>query len=111
MAPRRTRRRLALLPAKGIDERIRLIRGMRIILDADLARLYGVSTKALNQAVRRNPERFPREFALRLTSQEARAMRSQSVTAPKCAVRRLVKMEAADRSTASTAAQCCRPAL
>ncbi len=49
---------------------IRLIRGQRVILDADLARLYGVETKTLNRAVKRNPARFPKDFVFRLTQKE-----------------------------------------
>jgi hypothetical protein len=51
-----------------------------VILDRDLAELYGASTKALNQAVKRNVQRFPDEFVFRLTKGEADALRSQSVT-------------------------------
>ena len=50
--------------------RILTIRGQRVLLDADLARLYGVETRALNQAVKRNLDRFPEEFAFRLTREE-----------------------------------------
>jgi len=60
-----------------IKQKIFVIRGHRIILDKDLAELYGVSTKALNQAVKRNRDRFPLDFAFRLTSEEASGMRSQ----------------------------------
>jgi hypothetical protein len=63
-----------------VEGRIHLIRGAKVILDADLAELYGVPTKALNQAVKRNRERFPGEFTFRLTQEEAAAIRSQSVT-------------------------------
>jgi hypothetical protein len=56
------------------------VRGEKVILDADLAALYGVTTKALNQAVARNADRFPKDFAFRLTSKEFAAMRSQIVT-------------------------------
>jgi hypothetical protein len=56
------------------------VRGQRVILDADLARLYGVSTKAFNQAVRRNRSRFPGGFLLELTNQEVTRSRSQIVT-------------------------------
>lgn len=58
-----------------------MIRGERVLLDADLASLYGVPTKALNQAVRRNAERFPPDFMFRLTAQELADSRSQPVTA------------------------------
>ncbi len=67
-----------------IDGVIHTIRGERVILDADLAKLYGVPTKVLNQAVRRNREKFPPDFLLELTGTEAetlRRSRSQIVTA------------------------------
>jgi hypothetical protein len=57
------------------------------MLDADLADLYSVPTKALVQAVKRNPERFPRDFMFQLTEQEVRALKSQSVTLPEMALR------------------------
>jgi ORF6N domain-containing protein len=56
------------------------VRGERVMLDADLAKLYGVTTKALNQAVSRNKSRFPDDFAFRLTSAEIENLRSQIVT-------------------------------
>jgi ORF6N domain len=56
------------------------VRGERVILDSDLAMLYGVSTKALNQAVKRNFARFPGDFMFRLSKQEATRLRSHSVT-------------------------------
>lgn len=56
------------------------IRGEKVILDQDLASLYGVETKALVQAVKRNPERFPTDFMFQLSNQEFRALRSQIVT-------------------------------
>lgn len=59
---------------------ILLLRGQRVLLDADLAALYGVPTKALNQAVRRNAERFPDDFMFQLTAEEAERLRSQTVT-------------------------------
>jgi hypothetical protein len=59
---------------------IRTIRGKKVILDADLARIYGVSTKALNQAVKRNLKRFPNDFLLRLSPDELENLRSQFVT-------------------------------
>jgi hypothetical protein len=54
-----------------IERRIYLIRGQKVMLDADLAELYQVPTKALNQAVKRNLERFPEDFMFQLTSDEA----------------------------------------
>jgi hypothetical protein len=56
------------------------IRGQRVMLDADLATLYGVSTKALVQAVKRNLDRFPRDFMFQVTEQEVAILRSQIVT-------------------------------
>ena len=56
------------------------VRRVRVMLDEDLAQLYGVPTKALNQAVRRNAERFPSDFSFELTNQEVRSLKSQSVT-------------------------------
>jgi hypothetical protein len=60
----------SLIPIERIDRRILLFRGHRVLIDADLAELYGVPTRALNQAVRRNAERFPGDFAFRLTALE-----------------------------------------
>ena len=60
--------------------RILFVRERRVILDSDLARLYGVSTKAFNQAVRRNRSRFPGDFLIELTNQEVARSRSQIVT-------------------------------
>lgn len=59
---------------------VHVIRGQRVMLDFDLARLYGVSTTALNQAVRRNADRFPEDFAHQLTQQELTNLMSQIVT-------------------------------
>lgn len=67
-------------PSSLLDDRILVLRGLRILLDADLAALYGVSTKAFNQAVKRNAKRFPTDFRFRLTTKELTALRSQSVT-------------------------------
>jgi len=64
-----------------ITRTILLLRGKRVILDAELATLYGVTTKALNQAVKRNTERFPQDFVFRLNRVELDALnRSQFVT-------------------------------
>ena len=64
----------------SIEPLIRRVRGQRVILDADLARLYGATTKALNQAVKRNAERFPKDFAYQLTVAEAENLKSQIAT-------------------------------
>ena len=70
----------SLMPLERIERAILVIRGHKVMLDADLASLYGVEAKALNQAVRRNVERFPADFMLQLTAEEADHLRSQSVT-------------------------------
>lgn len=66
--------------ASRVESSIRLLRGERVILDSDLADLYEVSPRALLQAVRRNIERFPSDFAFQLTKEEFDNLRSQSVT-------------------------------
>lgn len=70
-----------LVPADiVIEKKILMIRGQKVILDKDLAEIYGVSTKALNQAVKRNKERFPEDFMFQLTEAESDFSRSQIVT-------------------------------
>jgi hypothetical protein len=59
-----------LVPAERIERLILLIRGQKVMLDTDLAHLYGVSTKAFNQAIKRNRERFPPDFTFRLSRRE-----------------------------------------
>lgn len=59
-----------LIPIEQIEQKILLIRGHKVMLDTDLAKLYGVSTKALNQAVKRNKARFPGDFMLRFLLQK-----------------------------------------
>ena len=80
------------IPAERIERRILLVRGQKVMLDADLAELYGVETKVLNQSVRRNKERFPEDFMFQLTADEgeklsfhpgASSLRSQIVTSKK----------------------------
>jgi hypothetical protein len=68
------------LSLEVIATKILFIRGQRVMLDRDLARLYGVSLKVLNQAVKRNIQRFPSDFMYRLTLQEVKDSRSQIVT-------------------------------
>ena len=65
---------------EDIAAKIHTVRGVRVMLDADLAALYSVTTKQLNQAVRRNAGRFPGDFAFHLKREELAALRSQSVT-------------------------------
>jgi hypothetical protein len=71
---------VALISSDTLTGSILVIRGHKVMLDADLAALYGVETKALNQAVRRNIERFPDDFMFQLTSDEMENLRSQTVT-------------------------------
>ena len=66
--------------AQQIEQSIHIIRGQRVMLDSDLAALYGVTTKQLNQQLVRNKERFPEDFAYQLTQQEFTSLRSQIVT-------------------------------
>ena len=63
-----------------LSQNIRVIRSQRVLLDEDLAALYGVPTKVFNQAIRRNATRFPSDFLLQLTESEAASLRSQIVT-------------------------------
>ena len=69
-----------LIPIERIGGKILLLRGQKVMLDRDLAALYGVPTKALKQAVRRNADRFPDDFAFVLAPQEVVNWRSQFVT-------------------------------
>ena len=70
-----------IIPLESIQQRIYLIRGHKVMLDSDLAELYDVSTKVLNQGVRRNLDRFPEDFMFRLNGKEVDALnRSQIVT-------------------------------
>ena len=66
--------------AAAIEEQVLLIRGQRVLLAQQLATLYGVETKALNQAVQRNIERFPQDFMFRLAPEDLAVLRSQTVT-------------------------------
>jgi hypothetical protein len=70
-----------LIPTDRIEDTILTLRGFRVMLDADLAALYGVPVKSLNQAVKRNRDRFPADFMFQLTPSDVRRLRSQSVTA------------------------------
>lgn len=68
------------ISAERIERTIYLIRGQKVMLDADLAELYGVSSKRLNEQVKRNLARFPADFMFRLTEEEAAGLRSQIAT-------------------------------
>ena len=80
--------KIAVAPMQRIEEMIFLVRGQRVMLDSDLAAVYGVATKQLNQQFNRNRERFPADFAFELNSQEVADMRSQIVTSSQRNLRR-----------------------
>ena len=69
----------ALIPSERIEGRILLIRGQKVMIDADLAQLYDVETRALVQAAKRNTQRFPEDFMFQLSAEEFAALRSQTV--------------------------------
>ena len=71
---------IATIPPEIIEHRIYLIRGRKVMLDSDLADLYQVPTKVLNQAIRRNPERFPEDFMFEMNAEELQHWRSHFVT-------------------------------
>jgi len=83
-----------------VEGAILAIRGHRILLDADLAPLYGVSVKALNQAVRRNKLRFPDDFMFQLTADEAKNLRSQIVTSSSWGGRRYLPLAFTEQGVA-----------
>ena len=70
----------AIVPTALISQKIFFVRGTRVMLDADLARLYGVATKNLNKAVKRNATRFPDDFMFRLSPKDLESLRFQSGT-------------------------------
>jgi ORF6N domain len=74
-----------VVKVENVEDKIYMIRGQRVMFDSDLADLYHVATKVLNQAVKRNLHRFPEDFMFQLSTEEVDnlAMRSQSVTASK----------------------------
>ena len=74
-------RQKLIAPALVIENKIHLVRGQKVMLDSDLAELYEVPTKRLNEAVRRNLDSFPEDFSFLLTDQELAVLRSQFVTA------------------------------
>jgi len=69
----------ALIPTELIERTILIVRGQKVMLDSDLAALYGVEVRSLVQAVKRNLERFPEDFMFQLSTDEHRSLRSQSV--------------------------------
>ncbi len=81
-------KRQAVVPVERIESRILLIRGHKVMLDADLAGLYGVETKALTRAVRRNLDRFPDDFMFQLDAEEFANLRRQFGTSSQWGGRR-----------------------
>ena len=69
----------SLIPVETIEKKILLIRGAKVMLDSDLAMLYGVETREIVQAVKRNIGRFPDDFMFQLTAEELELLKSQSV--------------------------------
>ena len=63
-----------------VESAIHLVRGQRVMLDSDLAAIYGVTTKRLNEQLKRNRQRFPHDFAFQLTTEEFATLRSQIAT-------------------------------
>ena len=92
------------IPPERIEKAILLIRGEKVMLDADLAELYGVETKSLNRAVKRNLSRFPTDFMFQLTAEEAEALRFQSGTSKGRGGRRVITR----MPSPSWASRCCR---
>lgn len=68
---------LAAVPAELVERRMRLVRGQKVFMDSDLAEMYGVTTSNLNLAVRRNMERFPKDFMFQVTAAEMDGLRLQ----------------------------------
>lgn len=75
--------RIVSMESPKIDGLLHVVRGQRVLLDEDLALLYGVPTKRLNEAVRRNIQRFPEDFMIQLTREESLVLRSQIATLKK----------------------------
>jgi hypothetical protein len=82
-----TKPRKDLAAHRPVEKLIHVIRGQKVMLDTDLAALYGVTTKAFNQAIKRNAARFPEDFMFRLNDRETAVLRSQIVTASKRNIR------------------------
>ncbi len=77
MTKKRLPNTVDLIPVERIERQIYLVRGLKVMLDSDLAELYGVPTGRLNEQVKRNIKRFPKDFMLQLTQDEYDALRSQ----------------------------------
>ena len=88
------------MPTERIEQAIFLIRGQKVMLDADLAELYGVTTKAFNRAVKRNIERFPEDFMFPLTIQEVTNLRCQIGTSRSWGGRRFLPLAFTEQGVA-----------
>ena len=73
-------KKASMVPLEGVASRIFLVRGQKVMLDADLAELYGVTTKRLNEQVKRNIDRFPSDFMFQMNTKEHDSLRSQIAT-------------------------------
>ena len=71
------------LVESGVEKMIQIVRGKQVLLDRDLAVLYGVETKRINEQVKRNIERFPKDFCIQLSLEESQLLRSQNATLEK----------------------------
>ena len=91
-----------LTPYSQIEERLMELRGVPVLLDADVALVYGVETRAVNQAVRRNPDKFPAGYLFELTNEETADLRSQSVTANDSLRSQIVTLDDSLRSQFAT---------
>lgn len=80
MGSRESESKGSVVPVERIENRIILVRGQKVLLDADLAALYGVSTKRFNEQVRRNAARFPEDFMFPLSAEQWNSLRSQFAT-------------------------------
>lgn len=78
---------------KNIEQKIMTIRGIKVMLDSDLAMLYGVETKRFNEQVRRNIDRFPEDFMFQLSKEEFKSLRSQFATTKERGGRRYPPLE------------------
>lgn len=90
----------SLIPAERVERCILLLRGHKVLLDADLAALYGVETKKLVRAVKRNAARFPADFMIRLTNQELAILRSQIGTSRSWGGRRTLPLAFTEQGVA-----------
>jgi len=79
MTKKHSRTESPVVAIELIEHRIYIVRGLKVMIDADLAALYQVETRAVIQAVRRNPDQFPKDFMVQLTAEEFQHLRSQSV--------------------------------